>query len=216
MKLYSSVINVIGHKLFWFVLLFVSIWINTLIGTTDIANWLIENTLTTIALLFLIITYKKHRFSDFSYFLICVFLCLHVYGSEYTYAENPFGFWLQDVFNSSRNHYDRLVHFCFGFLLYYPIREFYLKWLKFPKRIATIIPVTTIFSLSALYEIIEWLVADVFFVEQGISYLGTQGDVWDAQKDMGIAFLGVVISTVLFWAYKSIIFKRTKNNSSVL
>ena len=181
-----------GNKLFLFGFLFAIVWMNSLLGTSDIKNWLIENTLTVIALLFLILTYRKFRFNNFSYFLICVFMCLHVFGSKYTYAENPFGFWIKDVCNFSRNNYDRLVHFSFGFLLYYPLREFYLKWLKFPKRIATIIPITTIFSLSALYEIIEWLVADVFFVEQGISYLGTQGDVWDAQKDMTMAFLGVV------------------------
>ena len=202
MKLYSGAITVIGHKLFWFVLVFVFLWINTLIGTTDIANWLIENTLTVIALLFLILTYKSYCFSNFSYFLIFVFLCLHVYGSEYTYAENPFGFWLQDQFHSSRNPYDRLVHFSFGLLLYYPLYECILKWLKLEKREAFILPILTILSASALYEIIEWLVADVFFVEQGISYLGTQGDVWDSQKDMAVAFFGNIMGALFYYIYR--------------
>ncbi len=201
MKIYSSVITVIGHKLFWFVLLFGIVWANSLIGTTDIKNWLVENTLTVIALLLLIVLYTKHRFSDFSYLLICIFLCLHVYGSKYTYAENLLGYWLQDVFHSSRNHYDRLVHLSFGLLLYYPMQECLLKWLKIPKRLALRLPVLIILSASGLYEIIEWLVADVFFVEQGISYLGTQGDVWDAQKDMAMAFLGVVLAAVLYYLY---------------
>ncbi len=184
-----------------FSLLFAVVWVNSLIGTTDIANWLIENTLTVISLLFLILTYKKYRFSNFSYLLICIFLCLHVYGSKYTYAENTFGFWLQDIFDSPRNQYDRLVHFSFGFLLYYPMRECFLKWLKYPKRIAYFLPITVTLSVSGLYEIIEWLVADVFFVEQGISYLGTQGDVWDSQKDMAMAFLGAVIAGSIFYIY---------------
>lgn len=188
-----------GHKLFWFGLLFVVVWIDSLVGTTDVKNWLIENTLTVIALLFLVVSYKTYLFSDFSYFLICIFLCLHVYGSKYTYAGNTFGFLLQDLFDSSRNQYDRLVHFSFGFLLYYPMQECFLKWLMYPKRIAFFLPVTVILSLSGLYEIIEWLVADVFFVEQGISYLGTQGDVWDSQKDMAIAFLGAVIAAINFY-----------------
>ena len=72
MKLYSSVITVIGHKLFWISLFFGILWVNSLMGTTDIKNWFIENTLTVIALLFLIFTYSKYRFTDYSYFLICV------------------------------------------------------------------------------------------------------------------------------------------------
>ena len=194
MKLQSSVITVIGHKLFWYGFLFCIVWGNSLIGTTDIKNWLIENTLTVIALLFLIFNYKKYKFSNFSYLLICIFLCLHVYGSKYTYADNNFGYWLQDIMHSSRNQYDRLVHFSFGLLLYYPLQESLLEGFKITKYIALRLPVLIILSASALYEIIEWLVADVFFVEEGISYLGTQGDVWDSQKDMAVALLGVVLA----------------------
>ncbi|WP_452229151.1 MULTISPECIES: DUF2238 domain-containing protein [unclassified Lacinutrix] len=201
MKIYSSVITVIGHTLFWLSLLFGIVWVNSLIGTTDIKNWGIENTLTVIALLFLIFTYSKYRFSNYSYFLICIFLCLHVYGSKYTYAENLFGYWLQEVFHSSRNHYDRLVHFSFGLLLYYPLQECLSKWLKISRYLALRIPILIILSASALYEIIEWLVATVFFVEEGISYLGTQGDVWDSQKDMSVAFLGVVFAAIVYPIY---------------
>nr|WP_292966358.1 MULTISPECIES: DUF2238 domain-containing protein [unclassified Allomuricauda] len=196
----SCTINTKKVLLPFFMLLFVIVWCNSLIGTTDIANWLIENTLTVISLLFLIVSYRKYRFSNLSYLLICIFLCLHVYGSKYTYAENTFGFWLQDVFGSSRNQYDRLVHFSFGFLLYHPMQECFSKWLKYPPRIAILLPITLTLSVSGLYEIIEWLVADIFFVEQGISYLGTQGDIWDAQKDMAMAFLGAVSAFSIFLA----------------
>jgi putative membrane protein len=188
----------------WLVLfcfLFITVWANSIIGTTDIANWLIENTLTVISLLFLISTYRTYRFNTFSYLLLCIFLCLHVYGSKYTYAENTFGFYAQDIFNSPRNQYDRLVHFSFGFLLYYPMWECFSKWLKYPEHIAFYLPITLTLSVSAIYEIIEWLVADIFFVEQGISYLGTQGDVWDAQKDMGIAFVGVCLAALLLYLF---------------
>lgn len=194
----SSALTTRKIWLVWYILFFTTVWVNSLVGTTDIPNWLIENTLTVIALLFLIFTYKKYHFSDFSYFLICIFLCLHVYGSKYTYSENLFGYWLQDVFHSSRNQYDRLVHFCFGFLLYYPLQEIFAKWLKYPKHIPLFLPVMTTLSLSALYEIVEWLVADIFFVEQGITYLGTQGDIWDSQKDTSLAFLGTVIAASYF------------------
>lgn len=172
-------------------------WANSLIGTTDIANWLLENTLSFIFVFLLILTYRKHQFSDLSYLLICVYLCLHVYGSKYTYADNPFGYWLQDIFYSSRNHYDRIVHFCFGFLLAYPMREMFLKWLKYPRWVAWLLPIEITLSISALYELIEWAIADLLFKAQGDSYLGTQGDIWDAQKDVFLAFSGAIIATTI-------------------
>ncbi|ABG42286.1 putative integral membrane protein [Paraglaciecola sp. T6c] len=185
-----------------FILVFIAVWTNSIIGTTDVANWLIENTLTVISLLFLIITYRKYKFSIVSYFLLCVFLCLHVYGSKFTYAANPLGFYFQDIFHSPRNQYDRLVHFSFGLLLYYPMKECFSVWTKYPPRIAFFLPITLILSISALYEILEWLVADIFFPAEGDSYLGTQGDIWDAQKDMGIAFVGSCIAALFFYLFR--------------
>jgi putative membrane protein len=179
-------------------------WANSLIGTTDSANWLLENTLSFIFVFLLIITYKNHQFSDLSYLLICVYLCLHVYGSKYTYAENPFGYWLQNVFHSTRNHYDRIVHFSFGFLLAYPMREMFLKWLKYPKWVAWLLPIEITLSISAFYELIEWAVADLFFKAHGDSYLGTQGDIWDAQKDIFLAFCGAIIATTIVSLIKKI------------
>lgn len=180
-----------------FIFVFTAVWISTLVGTTDLNNWMLENTLTVIFLLVLIFTYKKYQFSDLTYLLICVYLCLHVYGAKYTYAENPFGYWLQDYFHSKRNFYDRIVHFSFGFLLAYPMRELFLKWLKYPKMVAWILPIEITLSISAFYELIEWSVADIFFPAQGDAYLGTQGDIWDAQKDIFMAFLGAIVATTI-------------------
>jgi len=176
---------------------FFSIWINTLIYTTDINNWMLENTLTFIFLGFLLFSYRKYTFSDLSYLLITVYLCLHIYGAKYTYAENPFGYWLKDYFHASRNHYDRIVHFSFGFLLAYPMRELFLRWLKYPTLVSWILPIEITLSISAFYELIEWAVADVFFKEQGAAYLGTQGDIWDAQKDIFLAFSGAILATTI-------------------
>ena len=187
-----------------FIAVFAFVWSNSLVGTTDIANWLLENTLTFIFVAFLVITYKKHQFSDLSYLLVCIYLCLHVYGSKHTYAENPFGYWLKDAFNMSRNHYDRIVHFSFGFLLAYPMREMFLKWLKYPKWVAWLLPIEITLSISAFYELIEWAVADLFFKAQGDAYLGTQGDVWDAQKDIFLAFCGAIIATTIVSLVKKI------------
>jgi putative membrane protein len=178
-----------------FIIVFMGVWLNTLVGTTDMSNWLLENLLVFIFLGFLLITYRKHQFSDLTYLLVCIYLCLHVYGSKYTYAENPLGFWLQDQFNWSRNHYDRIVHFSFGFLLAYPMREMFLSWLRFPRWVSWLLPIEITLSISAFYELIEWAVADLFFPAQGDAYLGTQGDIWDAQKDVFLAFLGAILAT---------------------
>ena len=190
--------------LFAFIAVFAFAWSNSLVGTTDTANWLLENTLTFIFAGFIIITYRKHQFSDLSYLLICIYLCLHVYGSKYTYAENPFGYWLKDVFHLPRNQYDRIVHFSFGFLLAYPMREMFLKWLKYPRWVAWLLPIEITLSISAFYELVEWAVADLFFREHGDAYLGTQGDIWDAQKDIFVAFCGAIIATTIVSLVKKI------------
>jgi putative membrane protein len=187
-----------------FLLIFLIIWASTLVGTTDMNNWILENVLVFLFLPFLVITYKKYQFSDVSYLLFCIYLCLHVYGSKYTYAENPFGYWLQDTFHTSRNHYDRIVHFSFGFLLAYPMREMFLRWLNFPKWVSWLLPIEITLSISAFYELIEWAVADVFFKAQGDAYLGTQGDIWDAQKDIMLAFSGAILATTIVTIIKRV------------
>lgn len=192
---------------FWlwsYILIFTSVWISTLVGTSDLNNWILENTLTVIFLVVMTFTYRKYQFSDLSYLLICVYLCLHVYGAKYTYAENPFGYWLQDYFHTQRNFYDRIVHFSFGFLLAYPMRELFLKGLKYSKMVAWLLPIEITLSISAFYELIEWSVADIFFPSQGDAYLGTQGDIWDAQKDIFMAFLGAIVATTIVSVVKKI------------
>lgn len=187
-------------KNYWliaFIVLFFALWISTLVGTSDLSNWFLENTLTFIFLIFLFVTYKKYQFSDLSYLLIFVYICLHVNGAKYTYAENPLGYYLQDLFHTKRNHYDRIVHFSFGFLLAYPMRELFLRWLGYPVRVSWLLPIEITLSVSAFYELIEWAVADLFFPAQGDAYLGTQGDIWDAQKDIFLAFSGAIIATTI-------------------
>jgi putative membrane protein len=182
--------------------IFLTVWVSTAIGTSDVINWLLENFLVILFLGFLIATFRKYQFSDLTYLLICVYLCLHVYGSKYTYAENPFGYWLQEVMGWERNHYDRIVHFSFGFLLAYPMREMFLRWFAYPSWVAWLLPIEITLSISAFYELIEWAVADVFFPAQGMAYLGTQGDVWDAQKDIFLATLGAILATTIVSSIK--------------
>lgn len=187
-----------------FIILFLALWANTFVGTNDMNNWMLENTLTFLFVLFLAFSFKRFQFSDLSYLLIFIYLCLHVYGAKYTYAENPLGYWLKDYFHASRNHYDRIVHFSFGFLLAYPMREMFLKWLKYPVMVSWILPIEITLSVSAFYELIEWAVADIFFTAQGDAYLGTQGDIWDAQKDIFLAFSGAILATTIVSLVKKI------------
>jgi putative membrane protein len=193
-----------NYLLMSFIALFLIFWISTLIGTTDYANWIMENTLVIVFLSILALTYRKFQFSDLTYTFIFVYLSLHIYGAMYTYAENPFGYWMKDYFGFQRNHYDRIVHFSFGFMLAYPMRDFFLNKMKFPNWVGWLLPIEITLSFSCLYELIEWAVADVFFPEQGIAYLGTQGDIWDAQKDMFMAFCGAVLITLLALMLKKV------------
>ncbi|MBK9961731.1 MAG: DUF2238 domain-containing protein [Saprospiraceae bacterium] len=204
-----------SNKWLWlFIIVFVIVWVNTYLGTTDLSNWFLENTLTVLSLIFLITSFKKYQFSDLTYLFICIYLCMHVYGSKYTYAENPLGYYLQDLLHTSRNQYDRIVHFSFGFLLAYPIRELFIQWLKYPKSAAWITPIEISLSIGGIYELIEWAVADIFFTEQGAAYLGTQGDVWDAQKDIFYAFTGAILASSLISLIHR--FKTTQQSNQTL
>lgn len=197
-----------NYLLITYTILFAIAWLSTLIGTTDLANWFMENTLVIIFLSILFLTYKKLPFSDLTYTFIFVYLSLHIYGAMYTYAENPFGYWMKDALHFQRNHYDRIVHFSFGFMLAYPMREFFLNKMHFPNWVGWLLPIEITLSFSCLYELIEWAVADVFFPEQGIAYLGTQGDIWDAQKDMFMAFCGALIIMVAARTMKKMFLKK--------
>lgn len=204
-----------SNKWLWlFIIVFVIVWVNTYLGTTDLSNWFLENTLTVLSLIFLFTSFKKYQFSDLTYLFICIYLCMHVYGSKYTYAENPLGYYLQDLLHTSRNQYDRIVHFSFGFLLAYPIRELFIQWLKYPKSAAWITPIEITLSIGGIYELIEWAVADIFFTEQGAAYLGTQGDVWDAQKDIFYAFTGAILASSLISLIHR--FKTTQQSNQTL
>jgi putative membrane protein len=187
-----------NHLLKIYLVVFFICWVVTFINTNNRQNWVTENVLTVIFIILLIAGYRKFKFSDLSYTLFFVYILLHIYGAEYTYAENPFGYWLKDTLQLNRNYYDRIVHFSFGFMLAYPMRDYFKNYMQWPDWVCWVLPVEITMSFSGAYELIEWLVADVFYPEEGAAYLGSQGDIWDAQKDMGIAFAGSVICMLLF------------------
>jgi putative membrane protein len=157
-------------------------------------DWFLENLLAVTFVALLVLTRRRFRFSSLSYCLIVIFLTLHAVGAHYTYAEVPFGFWLKDLFALSRNPFDRLVHFAYGALLFYPVRELLVRLAGVRGFWSYYLSVTTILAQSGLFEVIEAVVAVIVSPELGSTYLGTQGDEWDAQKDMAAAFAGALLA----------------------
>jgi putative membrane protein len=175
--------------LLWYGLL----WTVLAIAPRDRQDWLLENLLALSAVATLAVTYRRFQFSTLSYVLITVFLSLHAVGAHYTYAEVPFGFWLRDALGLSRNPFDRLVHFAYGLLLAYPLRELLIRLAGLESFWSYYLPISGMLAQSGFFEIVEAVVAQIVSPELGAAYLGTQGDEWDAQKDMIAALLGAVL-----------------------
>ena len=168
-------------------------------------DWLLENALALAGVLVLVVSWRRFPLSRLSYCLIFVFLVLHELGAHYTYAEVPYDEWvraltgrtLNERLGWERNHYDRLVHFSYGLLLAYPLRELFVRVADARGFWGYMLPLDLVMSSSMLYELIEWGAAEFFGGELGAAYLGTQGDVWDAHKDMLLAALGAALALTL-------------------
>jgi putative membrane protein len=178
------------------------LWIALAFHPFDRSDWWLENALLFAAVVLLVATYRVFPLSRVSYTTIFVFLCLHTIGAHWTYAEVPYdaawrdltGHSLNEVLGWKRNNYDRVVHFCYGLLLAYPIREVFLRIANVRGFWGYFLPLDLTMSSSMLYELIEWAAAEVVGGSLGQAYLGTQGDVWDAHKDMALASLGALIT----------------------
>ena len=167
--------------------------------------WLTENALVFLAVAFLAGFHRKLLFSRVSYSLIFIFMCLHQVGAHFSYAEVPYDAWFHnrtgETFSSymgwERNHFDRVVHFSYGLLLAYPVREIFLRVADVRGFWGYFLPLDLTMSSSMLFELLEWLVAEIFGGDLGQAYLGTQGDVWDAHRDMALASLGALIAMLV-------------------
>lgn len=172
-------------------------------------DWLLENVLVVIVLPLLLWLHRRHPLSPLSWSLIFVFGLLHAVGSHYTYAEVPYDRWLQaltgttlsESFGLERNHFDRLVHGLFGLLMFHPLRSLVQQMAGVGAVTSYVYPLALLATISHLYELLEWAAAAVFGGELGMAYLGTQGDIWDAHKDMGLALAGAVLAAVLEWLF---------------
>lgn len=211
-------------KYHWFLIIsFVAVWVWAAINPVFPHDWLLENYLVFIFVPIILLLGHFFKLSKVSYTLITIFLILHVIGSHYTYEHVPFGYTLQEWFGSSRNMYDRLVHFSCGFLLFYPIREMFMRLAKVKGIWSYIIPIDLWGSFSAIYEIIEWQAAKSVDPAAGLAFLGSQGDIWDAQKDMLLALIGASVAALViliinakykkdFWQDMKNSFKLSKND----
>lgn len=172
------------------------VWIWSAIAPLSRSDWFLENILVFLFVPLLVWHYRRFALSNASWLLVCAFLSLHTLGAHYTYARTPLGFQLGEWFGWPRNHFDRIVHFCFGLLLTYPAQEVLARLLRPRGAWAAWLAIGLIASASGLFEIIEAIVAWIVSPQLGSDYLGTQGDVWDAQKDMALAIIGACLAVL--------------------
>jgi putative membrane protein len=167
------------------------------IGPFDPLTWFLEIVPILIIAPVLVLTYRTFPLTPLLYRLLFVHALILILGGHYTYARVPLGYWFQDLLDLSRNHYDRLGHFAQGFIPAILVREILLrrsplvrgKWLFF-------LTVSVCLAFSAFYEFTEWWAA-VAGGESAENFLGTQGDIWDTQWDMFLAFVGAITSQMI-------------------
>lgn len=177
-------------------------WIALAIAPVFRQDWLLENMLVFIAVPMFVLTARRLRFSNFTYTCLFVFFSLHAIGAHYTYALVPYDEWFQaltggtlnELLGFERNHFDRLVHFLYGLLLAPAAVEIFAHYGRYPRSWAFLFPFLFMASHAGIYELIEWAAALLFGGDLGQAYLGTQGDVWDGQKDMAFAMAGSLIT----------------------
>ena len=185
----------LNHTLFT---LYIFIWILLAINPSYRDDWWLENILVFIAIPIILWSDKRVHFSHVSIWMLFFFFVLHSIGSHYTYSEMPLFSPITHFFGFERNHYDRLIHFFFGFMMFLPFYELLLAFLK-SKRSTFYFTFFILIAASGMYEVIEWLATEIAHPELGTAFLGAQGDQWDAQKDMACGFLGSLLAIMLWY-----------------
>lgn len=171
-------------------------WALLAIAPFDRADWLLENLLVFVSVPLLARYGPRLGFDNSTWVCLFIFFGLHLVGAHYTYAEVPIG----NLFGG-RNHYDRVVHFAYGLLWAKPTLDLFAARARAQGIWAWIMPVLFLSAHGGIYEVIEWFAAEQFGGGLGEAYLGTQGDGWDAQKDMMLASLGAAIG-VTGWQWR--------------
>ena len=173
------------------------LWVLLAIHPVDRGDWFLENLLVLVTMAVLVFTYRNFQFSNLSYALFALFLVLHAVGAHYTYAKVPAGFWMADLLELNRNHFDRVIHFGFGVLLVYPMQDLLKRAAGVRAKWVPWLALAIIIAMSSFFEILEAIIAQIVHPDLGAAYLGTQGDIWDAQKDMVAAVFGGILATLV-------------------
>lgn len=174
--------------------------------------WWLESLPILITLPILIITYRKFHFTNLCYYLLFIHAVILLIRAHYTYEQVPFFNYLKQIFNLTHNHYDRIGHFAQGFIPAIVARELLLRTSSIKKgKWLTAIVILSILGISSLYEIFEWLTA-IGIGESASSFLATQGDPWDTQKDMALAGIGASIALITLSKYHNLKLANLKNN----
>ncbi len=158
-------------------------------------SWFLEVGPGLIGVVILIVVYRRFRFSNLVYIGVFIHVLILIYGGMYTYAETPLGNWAKEAFHLSRNHYDRIGHLALGFFPAFTIREILLRrtplvrggWLFF-------LVVSVALAIGAFWEFLEWWSTYLVAPDVGQAFLGSQGDIWDAQWDMFLAMVGAILA----------------------
>ncbi len=171
------------------------------ISPKDRYTWVLEVAPILVAVPILVWTYKRFPLTPLAYRLIFLHACILMLGGHYTYAEVPLGYWMKDLFGFSRNHYDRIGHFAQGFVPAILAREILVRKTPLKSGGWLFFLVTCVcMAISAFYEFIEWWTA-LASGEAAMAFLGTQGDVWDTQWDMFLAFVGAITAQLTLSRY---------------
>lgn len=197
------------HVILLIIVLIIFVW--SVIKPASYLDWVAEVSPAVVAIIIVIAIYNKFRFTTFSYFIIALLSILTFIGGHYTYSEVPLFNWIKEEFHLQRNDYDRFGHFLKG-LMAIVIREILIRKTPLVKGAwLTGITISIMLSIAALYEIIEWLSTRISKGSKGAKdFLGMQGDRWDAQWDMLSAFLGTILTLLLFTKLHDRLLKKLK------
>ncbi|MGE7913541.1 DUF2238 domain-containing protein [Lysinibacillus xylanilyticus] len=195
------------HVILLLIVVIIFVW--SVIKPATYLDWLAEVSPAVVAIIIVVAIYNKFRFTTFSYVIIALLSILTFIGGHYTYAEVPLFNWIKEEFHLQRNNYDRFGHFLKG-LMAIVIREILIRKTPLTKGAwLTGITISIMLAIAALYEIIEWLSTKVSKGGKGAEdFLGMQGDRWDAQWDMFSAFLGTILTLLLFTKFHDKLLKR--------
>ncbi len=185
----------------WLLGVYVILFVVLAIGPNDRAVWFAENLTVWIILAVIIFLYRQGiRFSNVAYGLMFVLIYLHTIGGHYTFALVPFD-WFSNLFGFERNHYDRIAHFSVGFYAFAMAEWIWNKKLVANKFLLFTYPIFVIATIAMSYELVEWWYAAGSSADaaSAMAYLGSQGDIWDAQKDMLADTLGAIFATSAFF-----------------